>query len=112
MNYHDRKFRPKTTSQGSNVSGETLFHYQQKGHIVTSFYSGGDIVQGHLIATVDSGGVLDMRYHHINTEGQLMTGTCISKPEQLPDGRIVLYEEWQWTSGDKSSGTSILEEVE
>ena len=74
-------------------------------------YSGGDIVSGHLIAICDSEGALDMRYHHVNTSGKLMTGVCRSTPEILTDGRIRLHEKWQWTSGDRSSGESIIEEI-
>jgi hypothetical protein len=40
-----------------------------------------------------------------------MTGICRSTPEILPDGRIRLHEKWQWTSGDRSSGESIVEEI-
>jgi hypothetical protein len=39
-----------------------------------------------------------------------MTGICISKPEILENGKIRLHEFWEWTSGDKSKGTSIIEE--
>ena len=40
-----------------------------------------------------------------------MTGTCFSKPENMENGKIRLYEAWEWTSGDKSKGNSILEEI-
>jgi hypothetical protein len=65
----------------------------------------------HLIGTVDESGRIYMSYHQINIEGQIMTGLCKSTPEILPDGRIRLYEDWRWTSGDKSKGKSVLEEV-
>jgi len=52
-----------------------------------------------------------MSYHQINQNGELMTGTCYSKPELLENGRIRLFENWQWTSGDKSKGNSVLEEL-
>jgi hypothetical protein len=52
-----------------------------------------------------------MRYHQVNEQGELMTGTCRSKPEILPDGRIRLHETWRWTSGDGSEGSSIIEEI-
>lgn len=52
-----------------------------------------------------------MRYQHVNAEGELMTGICRSTPEVLADGRIRLHEKWRWTSGDLSSGESIIEEV-
>jgi hypothetical protein len=40
-----------------------------------------------------------------------MTGKCFSKPEILTNGKIRLHETWQWTSGDLSTGTSIIEEI-
>ena len=40
-----------------------------------------------------------------------MTGTCISTPEILETGKIRLHEKWQWTSGDKSKGESIIDEM-
>lgn len=111
MNYHNRIFRPIHNSDNGEVSGEVAFHYQQVGRILTCIYSGGRIVSGHLIGIVDDEGVIDMRYHQVNNRGELMTGICRSTPEILADGRIRLYEQWQWTSGDGSSGESILEEL-
>ena len=56
-------------------------------------------------------GSLDIRYHHVNAKDELMTGICRSVPEVLSDGRLRLHEKWQWTSGDSSSGESVVEEV-
>ena len=63
------------------------------------------------MAKVIENDALDMRYEHINSAGEIMTGLCLSRPEILPDGRIRLHEKWQWTSGDLSSGESIIEEI-
>lgn len=93
------------------VSGKTQFNYYQEGNLVWADYSGGAILKGHLIASMDKSGNLDMRYHHINKQNKLMTGVCFSRPEILPDGRIRYYEKWKWTSGDCSSGESIIEEI-
>ncbi len=110
MNYQNKKFRAVSNTPNGEVSGDTVFHYQQTGNIVTAKYSGGGIVNGHLIALVEEQGNLDMRYHHVNVQGELQTGICFSKPEVLPDGRIRLHETWQWTSGDCSKGSSVVEE--
>jgi hypothetical protein len=40
-----------------------------------------------------------------------MTGECRSTPEVLSDGRVRSHEEWRWTSGDFSSGRSVVEEI-
>ena len=111
ISYDGRNFQSVENSTTGEVSRETVFQYHQVGDIVTAEYCGGDIVSGHLIAICDANGCLDMRYHHINAKGDLMTSRCRSTPEISADGRIRLHEMWQWTSGDMSSGTSILEEV-
>jgi hypothetical protein len=111
INYHNRRFRTLQNTENGETSSETIFHYKQEGNIVTSEYSGGEIVKGHLIAKVDENGNLDMRYHQVNSQGELMTGVCQSTPEMLPNGKIKLYEKWQWTSGNHSFGESILEEL-
>lgn len=110
MNYNGKKFRPVSNTPNGTVTGETLFEYRQEDNLVWAEYSGGDIVFGHLIARMAPDGSLDMRYHHLNRRQELQTGICRSRPEILPDGRIRLYEQWQWTSGDQSSGASIVEE--
>lgn len=111
INYNNRIFRPSQNSENGETSSETMFHYKQEGNILTSEYSGGKIVKGHLIGLVDDNGNIDMRYHQVNTSGELMTGFCKSVPEILPNGKIRLHETWQWTSGDLSKGNSVLDEV-
>ncbi len=111
MNYNNKTFRPIEQSPNGETSSDTIFTYRQKGNILTSEYHGGQIVRGHLIGLVDKAGNIEMRYHQVNTKGELMTGKCKSHPEILANGKIRLHEEWQWTSGDASTGKSILEEV-
>ncbi|MBL8045470.1 MAG: hypothetical protein JNL09_02960 [Anaerolineales bacterium] len=109
-NYHNRRFRSVRNTANGEVGAETVFNYQQNGEVVWATYAGGGIKFGTLIATVDAAGCLDMRYSHVNTAGELMTGQCRSTPEVLPDGRLRLHEVWQWTSGDGSNGESAVEE--
>lgn len=111
FNYDGKIFRAVQNTRNGDSSMNTLFHYSQKGEILSADYSGGKIVQGCILGKVDKKGNIDMRYIHINDKGELMTGICHSRPEKRPDGRIRLHEEWQWTSGDKSSGFSIVEEI-
>ncbi|EWH13034.1 hypothetical protein KLA_11895 [Cellulophaga geojensis KL-A] len=110
INYNGKIFRPANSSKNSETSNDTVFTYKQNGAILTADYAGGNIKKGHLIGLVDATGVIEMRYHQVNTNNQLMTGKCTSTPEILPNGKIRLHEKWQWTSGDKSTGNSILDE--
>lgn len=111
MNYNGKIFRPVSTSENSETTVETHFHYKQVGNILTSEYWGGKIRKGHLIGLVDANGKIEMCYHQVNDKDELMTGTCTSTPEILNNGKIRLHEEWQWTSGNKTKGKSIIEEI-
>lgn len=110
MNYNNKRFRPIFNSENGESSKDTVFLYKQVGNIVTSEYSGGKIKLGHLIGIVDDNGNIDMRYHQVNENGDLMTGICRSIPEVLENGKIRLHEKWEWTSADKTKGQSIIEE--
>lgn len=111
MNYNNKYFKPVQTSKNGETTDETIFHYKQSGSTITANYQGDTILKGHLIGIVDSEGHISMRYHHVNTKGELMTGICESTPEVLSNGKIRLHEEWKWTSGDCSYGKSIVEEI-
>lgn len=74
ISYDGRKFAAIQNSETGEVNSDTVFHYHQSGSVVTADYSGGDIISGHLIAICDAENRLDMRYHHVNTNGELMTG--------------------------------------
>lgn len=111
INYRGRTFRSVSNSPNGEVGDETLFSYRQENDVVWATYAGGQIRFGTLVASVDSDGRLDMRYAHVNARGELQTGKCLSTPEILPDGRIRLHEKWEWTSGDCSTGESVVEEA-
>lgn len=111
-NLEGRIFQSISNTDNGEVSSDTLFHYHQEGVIISADYEGGAIVKGHLIGKMLETGRLDFRYHHINADGQLMAGMCLADPVLLPDGRLRLNEQWQWLSGDKSSGSSVVEEID
>ena len=111
FNYDNRRFAGVSNSETGEVSSDTIFHYYQQVDIVWATYAGGSIRFGTLVANMDANGCLDMRYQHVNEQGELCTGKCVSTPEVLPDGRYRLHESWQWTSGDCSAGNSIVEEL-
>lgn len=111
INYDGRIFKSVQNSASGEVSHETTFYYHQNNDLVWAEYSGGAISFGNLIAKVLEDNSLEMRYQHLNDKGELMTGKCFSTPEVLSDGRIRLYEKWQWTSGNFSSGESVIEEI-
>jgi hypothetical protein len=106
-----RCFATGENSPNGDADARTRFYYRQNGGRVWATYKGGRVRFGSLVAAGIQSGGLDVRYHHVDVDGELRTGSCASMPEVLPDGRIRLIEEWQWTNGDGSRGSSVLEEV-
>ena len=111
IDYNGRRFVPQMNSENGEVSEETIFEYHQRGNMLWAEYSGGDILRGSLIGNVLENGELDFAYHHLNKDMERKSGICYSVPEVKGDGKITLYEKWEWTSGDCSSGESVLVEV-
>jgi hypothetical protein len=70
MNYDNKIFRPISNTDNGETSSETIFIYKQVGNILTSEYTGGKILKGHLIGLVNKDGEIDMRYHQVNNKGK------------------------------------------
>lgn len=111
LNFDNRLFISAVNTPNGDCDAETRFHYRQDGARVWAIYGGGRVRFGSLVAIGDQQGRLDMRYQHVDSDSRIRTGACLSTPEVLPDGRLRLHEEWQWTNGDRSAGRSIVEEV-
>jgi hypothetical protein len=111
VNYNQKKFKIVSVSNNGELSSSMVFEYFQTNNILTCSYKGGTIQTGSLIGVVSATGNIEMTYMQINENNVINTGKCSSILEVLPNGKYRLHEKWQWTSGDLSSGTSILEEV-
>ncbi|UBM60886.1 n-acetylglutamate synthase [Marinilongibacter aquaticus] len=110
LDFNSRRFRTQANVEHGETSPETIFHYSQEGEIITAQYAGGAIVKGQLLGQFVAENEVELVYHQINLEGELLTGKCLTKVEVLADGRYRLHEEWQWTCGLHQSGVSTVEE--
>jgi len=111
INYNGRKFAGVSNTPNGQVSGDTVFSYSQHENMLLATYSGGSIKNGHMIGQVNEDNSLYFTYHHLDADGHLKSGYCNSIPEILPDGRIRLYEKWEWTHGGEGKGESVVEEI-
>ena len=105
----DKYFVAIENSPTGEVSEKTIFKYHQKEHRIWAEYSGGDIIQGFLIGTIDDRKNLHFSYQHLNSKNEVKSGFCTSTPEILSNGKLLFHENWQWTSGEK--GYSIIKEL-
>lgn len=95
--------------ESGDVSEETRFRFTQDGDRIHASYSGGDVVDGHLVGTFD-GSEWDVRYAQLDERGETATGHSVGRVRLLEDGRVRVEDEWEWESKD-GSGESVLEEV-
>lgn len=111
VSYDGKRFVPLVNTENGEVDNQTVFEYHQDGNVLWADYSGGEILKGQLLGTVDSNGELDFYYQHVNQQNQIRVGKCHSIPRILENGKIELSEEWQWLNGDMSKGSSVIREI-
>ena len=105
-----RRFRDATPAPAGDVSGDTLFEYDEESDgTVSARYAGGAVRLGYLVGT-RTDDTLDLRYVHLTADGTSASGHCVSRIALLGDGRLQLQESWQWESRE-GAGTSVLEEL-
>ncbi len=110
FNLNDKRFTAKENSESGEVSSGTVFHYYQESNLIWADYSGGSILKGQLIGRVLTKNTFEIRYQHINQAGEIKTGYCKTIVSKSPKG-LQLDEKWEWTSGGKGKGTSVLVEL-
>ena len=96
-------------TDAGEVSEDTRFEFTQDDERIYAHYSGGDIVDGHLVGTFD-GKEWDIRYSQLNSEHETASGHSVGTVFLLDDGRVRVEDNWEWESQD-GSGKSVLEEV-
>ena len=106
-----RRLAALVKDPNGDAGSDTIFRYHQFGSRVWALYDGGRVRFGALAGIVTPQGHLDIRYHHVDPEGEIRTGWCHGVPGILSDGRMRLEEEWQWTNGNCQPGRSVLEEL-
>jgi hypothetical protein len=98
-----------SNSAAGQVTDETIFHYRQKGQTVWATYEGGEIRFGTLSGE-RVGNNLNFQYQHQDSNGHFRRGKC-SSVIKIHDGKIHLYETWQWSDQAAEKGTSELIEI-
>ena len=84
-------------------STRMIFNHTSNPYEAT--YSGPNVSNGHvLIFNNDEN--LNMVYHALTSEGQLVAGKATVNLAYTDDNRLKMELNWQWLTGDQSSGIS------
>lgn len=96
-------------NSNGEVGSETEFEFEQEGEVITASYSGGDILQGYLVGTLESN-QWNVRYVQINQDGETATGHSIGEISLTEGGRVRVDDKWEWES-QPGEGQSVLKEI-
>ena len=110
INLDGRVFVPVENSPAGTATGETTFRFSQDGALITARYSGGPVINGHIIGHFLQADQADLLYHCVTADGDLKAGHAIATFSDLPDGRLRIDMGWRWLNGE-GEGTSRYEEV-
>lgn len=106
IDYDGRRFRP--VGHGPDAPTAT---YRQSGDLLWAEFSGGHARRGSLTGLCAPDGSLRFAYTMVLDGGEVISGQCVSTPELLDDGRILLHEKWERFGDHAAAGTSQIEEV-
>ena len=106
MNLAGRTFRAVSNSKNGHLNTETEMRFTADNGIVVGTYSGGTIAVGHVLAKRTSATELEMLYHGATSDGIHSAGTAHATFSPDGEGRLRMYLNWQWLTGDRSKGQS------
>lgn len=111
VDYDGRTFSSSAAETADSSGGSPVGHYHQRGAVVWAEFAGGRVVVGRLVGTCEPDGTLRMSYSQVLAGGEVVSGSCRTTPQVLPDGRLRLREEWQRHGAASSQGVSYIEEL-
>lgn len=92
---HNRYFRSIDNKHGVS-SSETVFHYQVTEAGITGSYQGGRIAAGHQVGHVLGDTRIELLYHCVTIDGELLAGWSKGQVGQDAEGRTTLSFVWGW----------------
>lgn len=111
MNLNNKKFILIENKNGLS-SHETVFHYYQKGNVITATYKGGAIKEGFIVGKQTQDSKVELLFQCLTEEGALKVGESKGVISENQDGKFKLKFEWKWLNGDLSGGISEYIETE
>jgi hypothetical protein len=106
MNLAGTTFRAVSNSKHGSINTETEMRFSSDGEIVIGNYSGGTVVAGQVLGKRLGESEMEMLYHSANMGGEIQAGKAHGRFALDEEGRMHMVLDWQWLTGDRSSGQS------
>ena len=109
FSFDGKRMNATVTAPNGAINENTIFHFKQKGDLITAKYAGGKVTAGFLIGKISSG-KFEFQYTQMHEDYSLHGGHSICEIDIAKDGRLKLTEYFEWSSGEK--GINVIEELE
>lgn len=106
MNLAGTTFRAVSNSRHGSINTETEMHFTSDDGIVIGSYGGGTVITGHVIGKHVGDSEIEMLYHSVSADGTIQAGKAHGRFALDREGRMHMYLDWQWLTGDGSRGQS------
>lgn len=110
MNLDNKKFITTENKNGLSTN-ETVFHYFQKGQVITGQYKGGAIQEGFIVGKQTDDSKIELIFQCLTKDGELKVGESKGVVSKNINGKLELSFEWSWLNGDLSGGESHYTEI-
>lgn len=107
---NNRRFTVAGNTQGLSGAG-TVFHYLVEENAISGTYQGGRISMGHQVGRVTGADTIELLFHCLTTEGELLSGWSRGTVGVDQAGRTTLSFVWGWLSGTTGGGESSYVEL-
>jgi hypothetical protein len=109
MNLNNVKMNVIETAGNGVVNELTIFEFSQNDNIVFATYSGGQILKGYLVGTINQNKLL-FSYCQLQTNGRMDNGQS-ECDILIENGKIKLIEHFTWVSKNGETGINIFQEL-
>jgi len=106
----NRRFTVADNVQGLSGKG-TVFHYNVENDAISGTYQGGRIRIGQQVGRVTGPETIELFYHCLTTEGEMLAGWSRGTVGVDHAGRTTLAFVWGWLSGATGGGESSYVEL-
>ncbi|MGB3127737.1 MAG: hypothetical protein WBB95_28315 [Pseudomonas sp.] len=107
---NNRRFTVAGNTQGLSGAG-TIFHYSVENDAIWGTYQGGRIRMGNQVGRVTGADTIELLYHCITVEGEILAGWSRGTVGIDRAGRTTLSFVWGWLSGATGGGESSYVEL-
>ena len=106
MNLKGKTFRAVSNTAHGSINTDTKMHFTSDKGVVAAEYRGGTIVTGHVLGKRINETEMDLVYLSATISGEVKAGKAHAKFSRGEDRKLHMHMDWQWLTGDHSSGQS------